>query len=322
MNPALTHIHDTLRQLRSDLEKNIIGQTTLLDQLLITLFAGGHALIEGVPGLGKTKMIKTLASILGYDCKRISFTPDLLPSDLTGNEIYRPKEAKFEIRKGPIFTSILLADEINRTPPKVQSALLEAMEERQVTIGNETLELPKPFFVIATQNPLEHEGTYPLPEAELDRFLMKIIIEYPSAQDEKKIIEQSSHLRNSSIETSTKITPEELIEMQSYIAENIRIDPKIYDYISALLEATRNRNTQSQNPELEYGASTRGGIALIRCARIAALLDGRDFVMPEDIKSLVLPILRHRIGLTYEALADGKTADTILVRILESVKVL
>lgn len=322
MNPALTHIHTTLKQLRSDLEKNIIGQTELLDQLIITLFAGGHALIEGVPGLGKTKTIKTLATILGYDCKRISFTPDLLPSDLTGNEIYRPKEAKFETRKGPIFTNILLADEINRTPPKVQSALLEAMEERQVTIGNETLELPKPFFVIATQNPLEHEGTYPLPEAELDRFLMKIIIEYPSAQDEKKILEQSSHLKNSNIETSTKITPEELIEMQSYIAENVRIDPKIYDYISDLLEATRNRNIQYQHPELEYGTSTRGGIALIRCARIAALLDGRDFVMPEDIKFLVLPILRHRIGLTYEALADGKTADTILVRILESVKVI
>ena len=188
MNPALTHINDTLAAIKTEVQRDIIGQDLLIEKLLITIFSGGHALLEGFPGLGKTKTIRTLARVLSLPTKRISFTPDLLPSDLTGAEIYRPGKKDFEVRKGPIFTSILLADEINRTPPKVQSALLEAMEEKQVTIAEDTFILPSPFIVFATQNPLEHEGTYPLPEAQLDRFLMRIVLDYPTAEDEKSIL--------------------------------------------------------------------------------------------------------------------------------------
>lgn len=296
----------------------------------MSLFAGWHVLIEWTPGLGKTKTVKTLAKILGYEFKRISFTPDLLPSDLTGSEIYRPQKWVFEVRKWPIFTEILLADEINRTPPKVQSALLEAMEEHQVTIGEKSLALPSPFFVIATENPLEHEGTYPLPEAQLDRFLMKIVIEYPSATEEKKIFTQEL----TAIEKKTESSPvqsSELLEMQQYIWENIRVDEKILDYISDILELTRKRKTENiKNPslkdntldsQLSYGASTRAGIALIRTSRVLALLEWRDFVLPEDVKSLAHEILRHRIGLSYESMSDWITTDLVISEILESVKI-
>ncbi|MBX9808816.1 AAA family ATPase, partial [Candidatus Gracilibacteria bacterium] len=203
MNPALTHIHETLNAIRNQINKDIIGQNELIEKLIITFFAGGHALLEGVPGLGKTKTIRTFAKVLGLDTGRISFTPDLLPSDLTGSEIYKSAKSTFEIRKGPIFTNILLADEINRTPPKVQSALLEAMEEKKVTIGDKTLELPSPFVVFATQNPLEHEGTYPLPEAQLDRFLMKINLDYPHSEDEKKIFKQECEGIKNNIKNDT-----------------------------------------------------------------------------------------------------------------------
>ena len=335
MNPHLSSTRDIIISLEQDIGLEIIGQPDLIRKLIITLFSGGHALIEWVPGLGKTKAIKTLAKVLWYDMKRISFTPDLLPTDLTGVEIYRPQTGKFEIRKWPIFTSILLADEINRTPPKVQSALLEAMEESQVTIGNETFTLPSPFFVIATENPLEHEGTYPLPEAQLDRFFMKIILSYPHPEDEKKIFLQEGTLAERKI-SDTPIKPKELIEIQEYITKNIRVDGKIYDYISDILEATRGRHLWWENPLwwknldtrmsnlaslISYGASTRAGLALIAWARIVALIEERDYVTPDDIKYLAHDILRHRIGLSYEALSEGITPDQIISEILGKVRI-
>lgn len=349
MNPHLSSTRDIILSLESSMNSVIIGQNDLIRKLITSLFAWGHVLIEWVPWLGKTKTVKTLAHVLGYDFKRISFTPDLLPSDLSGSEIFRPQTGKFEVRKWPIFTHILLADEINRTPPKVQSALLEAMEEGQVTIGENSLPLPSPFFVIATENPLEHEGTYPLPEAQLDRFLMKILLDYPAPLDEKKIFalqtpiwrEEEPGAKGGS-SSDEIISSTEFLEIQKYIETNIRVDEKIYDYISDILEMTRKRSVKNwqwktdnerKNPNktinsplsighwIEYGASTRAWLALIRCARVWALLEGRDFVLPEDIKSLTHEILRHRIGLSYEAISEGITTDFIIHEILETVRV-
>jgi MoxR-like ATPase len=319
MNPHLSSARDIILSLEEAIKSDIIGQHDLIRKLLITLFSSGHALIEWVPWLGKTRTVKTLAKVLGYDSKRISFTPDLLPTDLTGTEIYRPQTGKFDIRKWPIFTSILLADEINRTPPKVQSALLEAMEEGQVTIGNETLALPSPFFVIATENPLEHEGTYPLPEAELDRFFMKIIITYPSPEDEKKIFSWSANEQTST--PTNELKTKELVEMRDYIAKNILVDAKVYDYVSDILEATRSRSSGDEPMHLEYGASTRAGLALIDGGRVVALLEGREYVTPDDIKYLAHDILRHRIGLSYEAISLGISPDQIITEILGKVKI-
>jgi MoxR-like ATPase len=295
------------------------------------MFAWGHALIEWVPGLGKTKTVKTIAKVFWYETKRISFTPDLLPTDLTWVEIYRPQTAKFEVRKWPIFTNILLADEINRTPPKVQSALLEAMEEHQVTIGNETFTLPSPFFVIATQNPLEHEWTYPLPEAELDRFFMKILLSYPLAEDEKKIFSQNPEDEKKWNDTPL-LTKEEFLELKDYIKKKIYVDANIYQYISSILEATRLRKSPpwdtstNKNPELSditrllsYGASTRAWIAMVEASRIIALLDNRDYVSPDDIKYIAHEILRHRIGLSYEAISEWISSDDIITDILNKV---
>jgi MoxR-like ATPase len=333
MNPALTHIHDTLQSIKSAIQSEIIGQDELIDKLLISFFAGGHALLEGVPWLGKTKTIRTFARVLGLDTGRVSFTPDLLPSDLTGSEIYRPQKWEFIVRKGPIFTHILLADEINRTPPKVQSALLEAMEEKKVTIGEETFALPSPFVVFATQNPLEHEGTYPLPEAELDRFVMRIILTYPSRQDERQILIQETSVRTP---TSTwepshiESTPTELLEMIEYITRSIRIDTHIYDYVGDLLESLRGLTRQDSNtptlqhpqfPLLAYGPSTRAGLALIRCGRVRALMTGRDYMIPEDVKSLAHDILDHRIGLSYEARAEWITPYEITRQVLDTVRI-
>ena len=324
MNPVLNHIHGVLTRLKSAMQKDIIGQDELIEKLLITFFAGGHALLEGVPGLGKTKTIRTLAKVLGLDTKRVSFTPDLLPSDLTGNEIYRMGKWDFSVRKGPIFTSILLADEINRTPPKVQSALLEAMEEKKVTIADKTFDLPSPFVVFATQNPLEHEGTYPLPEAQLDRFLLKIILDYPSPEDERRIFEQETNREDimSSEESAEILSPTDIEEMVAYITKNIRVDEKVYRYVSDLLSASRNlaKNTSPESEwVLSYWASTRAGLALIRAWRVRALLQNRDYILPEDIKHLAHSVLDHRIGVSYTAAADGVTAYQVIERVLQSV---
>ena len=340
MNPALTHIHDTLIQIKTDIQKEIIGQDALIEKLIITFFAGGHALLEWVPGLGKTRTIRAFASVLGLDTGRISFTPDLLPSDLTGNEIYRAKEGKFEIRRWPIFTNILLADEINRTPPKVQSALLEAMEEKRVTIGNTTLDLPSPFVVFATQNPLEHEGTYPLPEAQLDRFLMRIVLSYPHATDEKRIfLEGCSPIWDIvKKETPEKRKTEDLIEMIDYITRSVRVDEKIYDYVSDTVSATRRlaipqsatpgkeANTgltfgDVYAPTLSHWASTRAGLSLIRAWRVRAVIAGRDYMLPEDVASLAHDVLDHRVGLSYESMSEWVTAYSVIEQILDSVRI-
>jgi MoxR-like ATPase len=328
MNSGLEHIRDTLASIKSRVQSEIIGQDALIDRLLITIFAGGHALLEWVPGLGKTRTIRTLARVLALDTGRVSFTPDLLPSDLTGNEIYKAKEGKFQVRKWPIFTQILLADEINRTPPKVQSALLEAMEEKKVTIGDETLTLPSPFIVFATQNSLEHEGTYPLPEAQLDRFLMKVVLNYPSQVDEKKIFiqETSGEVRNEKWEKIT-ITWDDILEMIDYIAGNIRVDERIYDYVSDILTSLRAlavdtgvKPSQHSNT-LAYWPSTRAGLALIRAGRVHALMADRDYMIPEDIKSLAHEILDHRIGLTYESMSQGLTPYIVTKNTLEQVRI-
>lgn len=326
MNPALTHIHDTLHTIKAEVAKEIIGQDVLIEKLLIAIFAGGHALLEGVPGLGKTKTIRTLAKVLNLGTKRISFTPDLLPSDLTGNEIYRPAKGDFHVRKGPIFTNILLADEINRTPPKVQSALLEAMEEKKVTIGDTTFDLPSPFFVFATQNPLEHEGTYPLPEAQLDRFLMRIVLDYPMIEDEKRIFMQETHAKKETViegEKKLELVSSDFIDMAEYISEHILVDEKIYDYVSDLLSATRalTYSHKDTTTPLAYWASTRAGLALIRAWRVRAVLAGRDYMMPEDVKFLAHDIIDHRIGLSYEAASEWITSYEIVAKILETVKV-
>lgn len=317
MNNHLQSLKEILFGIESQIGETIIGQKDLIRKVIIALFSSGHVLLEWVPGLWKTKTVKTLADILWFEFKRISFTPDLLPSDLTWVEIYRPQTWRFEIRKWPIFTNILLADEINRTPPKVQSALLEGMEESQVTIGNETFTLPKPFFVIATENPLEQEGTYPLPEAELDRFFMKLILDYPKKEDEIKILsEWKNSVESSQRKNTNRLSPEELSEMREFIVKNIHIDERIYEYIAEILEATRRKNDS-----LAYGASTRAWLALRDGARICALLDGRDYVTPDDIKYIALDVLRHRIGRSYEALAQRISPDTIIGEILESVKI-
>ena len=367
MNPALTHIHDTLATIKSEIQMEIIGQDAMIDRLIITFFAGGHALLEGVPGLGKTKTIRTFARVLGLDTGRVSFTPDLLPSDLTGNEIYRATKGTFEIRKWPIFTNILLADEINRTPPKVQSALLEAMEEKKVTIWDKTLELPSPFVVFATQNPLEHEGTYPLPEAQLDRFLMKIVLTYPSPEDEKRIFMQetgsnstdpiatedqwATPKKNTKKSTTEKIKIDDLLEMIDYITKSVRVDTKIYDYVSDIIWATRKLTKSEKNPPhsikipltpfikgepnsesiyqggngnfpiLSYGASTRAWLALIRAGRVRAVMAGRDYMLPEDVKSLAHEILDHRIGLSYESASEWITTYSVNEKILDSVRI-
>lgn len=335
-NPALIHIQETLLSIQTEAKKEIIGQDTLLEKLIITIFSGGHALLEWVPWLGKTKTIRTISSILGLGTKRISFTPDLLPSDLTGNEIYRPQKWDFHTRKGPIFTNILLADEINRTPPKVQSALLEAMEEKKVTISEATLDLPKPFIVFATQNPLEHEGTYPLPEAQLDRFLMRIRIEYPAREDEKKIFMQETSSEISTEEkeatssddksstSSLTITENDIIEMTDYISKHVHVDEKIYTYISEILQETRRltyTTNSTPHPLLAYGASTRAWLSLIRASKVRAVIQGRDYVMPEDIKHLAHDIIDHRIGLSYEAMSEWVTRYNVVARILEAVKI-
>lgn len=324
MNEALFHISETIKNLENNLKSVIIGQDDLIRKLIITIFSGGHALIEWKPWLGKTRAIRALAESFSLDNKRISFTSDLLPSDLIGSEIFRPNSHNFEIRKWPIFTNILLADEINRTPPKVQSALLEAMEERQVTIGNETIPLPKPFFVFATQNPLENEGTYPLPEAQLDRFFMKIILDFPNPENEKKIFEKNFSQKNP---LPSIFSWEEIIEIQNFIEKMVKIDEKIIDYISRILIAYRHLEKsdtlfKSGDALLSYGPSTRAGLTLIRAAKVRAVTEGRDFVLPEDIKVLAPNIINHRIGLSYHAMSEGFTKEKITEKILDFVNIL
>ncbi|MDE6793268.1 MAG: MoxR family ATPase [Muribaculaceae bacterium] len=307
--------------IRNGMDRRIVGQKHLVDSLLIALLCNGHVLLEGVPGLAKTLAIKTLASLVDAKYSRIQFTPDLLPADVIGTLIYSIKNESFEVKKGPIFANFVLADEINRAPAKVQSALLEAMQERQVTIGDETFPLDKPFLVMATQNPIEQEGTYPLPEAQTDRFLLKVVIGYPSKNEEKDIIRQNIHGVQAPI--LPVVTPSDILEVQK-IVEKIYIDEKIENYIVDIVFATREPGKyglQDLESIISYGASPRASISLALASRAYAFLQGRGYVIPEDVRAVCHDVMRHRIGLSYEAEANNIGADEVITAILDKVVV-
>ena len=305
-----------LAEARGSVERRFVGQHAVVEQVLAAILSGGHALLVGQPGLGKTMLVDTLATVLGLDTARIQFTPDLMPSDVTGHAVYDLASEQFKLRKGPVFTNLLLADEINRAPAKTQAALLEVMQERQVTLEGRALPVPQPFLVLATQNPIEQEGTYPLPEAQLDRFLLKIRIDFPTAQDEAALTRSVTN-RNTGAEltvdkVSTLINAKHIESLQTASAL-VDVDDRVLDYAVSIVRATRDHHGFSS------GAGPRGSIALIRAARGAALLDGRAFVTPDDIKRIALPALRHRVTTSPEAEIDGLTADALLTALLDSV---
>ncbi|WP_407428144.1 AAA family ATPase [Treponema sp.] len=329
MNEKFTEYKQLIEQIKSEAAKRIVGQNQVIESILTALICGGHILLEGVPGLAKTLAVKTFAEISGLDFKRIQFTPDLLPADVSGTLIYEQTSGKFSVRKGPVFTNVVLADEINRSPAKVQSALLEAMAEKQVTIGEQTYSLPSPFLVLATQNPIEQEGTYNLPEAELDRFLLKVIVPYPTTQEEIAIVKTVG--KANEIPVSKILSAEKLSEMQNLL-QNVNCDEKLIEYIVSITAATRPATEKKQSSKISvrtiqkkddisryisFGASPRAGIALLQCAKAKALFNGRDFVLPEDIKEAAPAVLRHRIVLSYEAAADNVSSDNLIQKILE-----
>lgn len=300
----------------AELDSVIVGQKNLKRDILICLLSSGHILLEWAPGLAKTLTVNTFAKAMGMSFQRIQFTPDLLPSDLIGAKIYDPTSQSFSVKKGPIFANFVLADEINRAPSKVQSALLEAMEERQVTIGEESFQLDSPFMVLATQNPIEQEGTFHLPEAQLDRFLMKTIIEYPTQEEEIEIMKNNQSIADAKIQRI--FTKKDLLDMQKMIGE-IKVSENIYQYIKDIVFYTRESKTLSKY--LSYGASPRASLGILRAAKTLACVQGRDFVLPEDIKEVTYGVLRHRIILSYESLAEEITPDMIIEKILENVEV-
>ena len=308
--------------LTSEIKKVIVGQDYLTERLILALITNEHILLEGVPGLAKTTSVNTLAQTIQAQFKRIQFTPDLLPADLLGTQIYQPKTGEFSIKKGPLFANIILADEINRAPAKVQSALLEAMQERQITIGGETFSLSYPFMVIATQNPIEQEGTYPLPEAQVDRFMLKLKIDYPTKEEERTIMQRMSSNKQH-VEVQKIIQPEVLLKAQETI-NSIYIDSNLEDYILNLVAATRNPAIQNL-PKLvnliQYGASPRASIFLHRLSKAYAFMQGRGFVVPQDIKTIGFDVLRHRVILTYEAEAENICTDDVLQQIFDTVEV-
>lgn len=321
LNDLIASKSNFVSMIRSGMDRRIVGQKHLVDSLLIALLCNGHVLLEGVPGLAKTLAIKTLASLVDAKYSRIQFTPDLLPADVIGTLIYSIKKETFEVKKGPIFANFVLADEINRAPAKVQSALLEAMQERQVTIGDETFPLDRPFLVMATQNPIEQEGTYPLPEAQTDRFLLKVIIGYPNKEEEKAIIRQNIHGTSSPVMPVVKTS--EIIEVQK-IVEKIYIDEKIENYIVDIVFATREPSKfglADLQGIISYGASPRASISLALASRAYAFLQGRGYVIPEDVRAVCHDVMRHRIGLSYEAEANNISADEVITAILDKVVV-
>ncbi|HBA86341.1 MAG TPA: ATPase [Verrucomicrobia bacterium] len=328
MNTGIGLINDKVKEesvfvasLKAEMEKVIVGQKYLIDRLIVGLLANGHVLLEGVPGLAKTLAVKTLAAALNTGFQRIQFTPDLLPADLIGTLVYNPKEGVFTTRKGPIFTNIILADEINRAPAKVQSALLEAMQERQVTIGQETFKLPEPFLVLATENPIEQEGTYPLPEAQVDRFMLKLKITYPSLEEERRILDAMS-VTNKKFDVRPTVSADAIMRARKVVDE-IYIDDKIKDYILSIVFATREPDNYKLaiKDYIHYGASPRATIYLTLASRAHAFLQGRGYVTPQDVKSIAPDVLRHRVIVTYEAEAEELTSDDIVTRILNELPV-
>ncbi|WP_341227599.1 MoxR family ATPase [uncultured Arcticibacterium sp.] len=316
------HLQEKIRSVFEEVQKVVVGQDYLVNRLLIGLFTGGHILLEGVPGLAKTKTINTLAQVLDLGFKRLQFTPDLLPADLIGTMIYNQKSGDFEVKKGPIFSQLILADEVNRAPAKVQSALLEAMAEKQVTIGSETYQLDRPFLVMATQNPVEQEGTYPLPEAQVDRFMMKVFVNYLDKNSELEVIRRMTNL-DWHYEPQKILTAEDILEIRSEI-NKVNISDMLERYIIELVFATRfpaDYGLELEANYVQFGVSPRAGIALYNAAKATAFFDGRDYVLPEDIKPLAKDVFGHRIILNYEADADGVTTEQIIEKILKTVAI-
>jgi len=310
-----------LDRVRVEIQKVIVGQEELIERLLVGLLCNNHILIEGVPGLAKTLSVTTLARTIQASFQRIQFTPDLLPADLIGTLIYNPRSGDFTTKKGPIFTNIILADEINRAPAKVQSALLEAMQERQVTIGDKTHPLDEPFMVLATQNPIEQEGTYPLPEAQVDRFMLKLKVTYPSKEEEKKILERMAR-SSTKIDVQPVISPKDILRLRQ-LADEIYMDEKVEDYILNIVQATRTPEKYGLDVGklIQYGASPRATIYLAMASRAHALMQGRGYVTPQDVKSIGMDVLRHRVIITYEAEAEEKTSENVVAAIFDNIAV-
>ncbi|TBV75435.1 AAA family ATPase [Pseudoxanthomonas winnipegensis] len=315
--PAFDGVAERVAAVRAEVARAFIGQPQPLDQILIALLAGGHVLIEGVPGLGKTLLVRALSQALSLDFARVQFTPDLMPSDVSGHAVFDPGTQRFEIRRGPVFTHLLLADEINRAPAKTQSALLEAMQEGQVTIEGQSFPLAPPFLTLATQNPVEQEGTYPLPEAQLDRFLLKVLIDYPALEDEKRMVDAITTGRTAADFDLSQVrcvaSASDVVALQRATAQ-VQVDAQVIDYAVRLAAATRSW------PGIALGAGPRGSIALVRAARAQAVLGGRDFVIPDDVREVALPALRHRIALAPELQIEGQSPDDVLTALLAKVE--
>ena len=308
-------------KLRSEIGKAVVGQDAVIERLLVALLANGHVLLEGMPGLAKTLLVKSLGTALGVQFERIQFTPDLLPSDVVGTMIFQPKNGEFTAHRGPIFANLVLADEINRAPAKVQSALLEAMQERQVTLGGETHALPSPFFVMATQNPVEQEGTYPLPEAQVDRFMLKVIVDYPNRAEERAILEAMA-TSEPDLRVAPVVSADDILAARR-VVNSVYVDDKLKDYIVDTVLATRDPKHYGidLNGYVRYGASPRATIALTMAAKAWAFLNGRGYVTPQDVKTFALDVLRHRVAVSYEAEAENITSENIIAKVLETLPV-